>query len=184
MPFMLYRDVRFWVLAGCPVCRKLMGYREGDQDLKSLFSEDCKIKNILLKHNFDLSNPRYGVGRVWFDRLERGYALRNSLVARRAHPDLQIDIETNRLAKVAEEYTIEYVSDVVFINRVSVINVSHPANESLIYRYQLRVVPCVMSPFAPHGILRGLSAEEPEREIERLYSTVIQRYAPRKTSPA
>lgn len=156
------------MLAGCPVCRKLLGYEEGDEDLKSIFQNDCKVRRILKKHGFNLDQPYYGYGKVWFDILKRGSEYRRDLALRRSKPDYYVDLETVRLVKTVRDYGVEYIRNAIFIDRVEVINVSHPANQGLAYRYQIRVVPTVMSPFAPHGILRGLSAEEPELEIERL----------------
>lgn len=164
----LYSWIRFWVLAGCPVCKKLLGYDEGDQDLKSIFKEDGKIQHILEKQGFKLDEPHFNNGRVWFDKFRRGSQLRRDLALRRSSPDLYVDLETRRLLKIVEEYGVEYVRHAIFIDRVEVLNVSHPSNTSLMYKHQIRVVPTVMAPYAPHGILRGLSAEEPEREIERL----------------
>jgi len=171
MPSFLYNWIRFWVLAGCPVCRKLLGYVEGDQDLKSIFQDDCKVKHILEKQGFDLKEPHWGFGRVSFDRLRRGSQLRRDLALRRSKPDYYVDLETLRLIKIVQEYGVEYVRNAIFIDRFEVVNVSHPANTPLMYRYQIRVVPTVMTPYAPQGILRGLSANETELEIERLFFT-------------
>jgi hypothetical protein len=172
MPAFIYNWVRFWVLAGCPVCQKLLGYEENDENLKTIFSKDCKIKRILLKRGFNLNLPNYGYGRVWFDIIKRGSQIRSDLALRRyRRPDFYVDLEAKRLIKTVEEYGIEYFRDALFIERVEAVNISHPANQPLAYRYRIRVVPTVMSPFAPHGILRGLSAEEDELEIERLLFT-------------
>lgn len=167
----LYTWIRFWVLDGCPICKKLLGYDEGDRDLKSIFKEEGKIQHILEKQRFKLDEPHFRHGRVWFDRLRRGSQLRRDLALRRSQPDFYVDLETRRLLKIVEEYGVEYVRNAIFIDRVEVLNVSHPANTSLMYKHQIRVVPTVMAPYAPFGILRGLSAEEPEIEIERLLFT-------------
>jgi len=168
MPFFLYSWVRFWVLDGCPVCGKLLGNEEGDIDMHSIFTHDCKIKNILQRQGFDLEQPHYSPGRVWFERLRRGSQLRRDLALRRSKPDFMVDIETNKLIKLAQDYGVEYVRNAIFIDRFETINLSHPICQPLMFRYQIRVVPTVMAPYAPNGILRGLSAEEPELEIERL----------------
>jgi hypothetical protein len=149
-------------------CRKLLGYDEGDQDLKSIFKAEGKVQRILQKQGFKLDEPHFTSGRVWFDRLRRGSQLRRDLALRRSQPDLYIDLETTRLIKIVEEYGVEYVRHAIFIDRVEMLNVSHPVNTSLMYKHQIRVVPTVMAPYAPFGILRGLSAEEPEIEIERM----------------
>jgi len=168
MPSFVYNWVRFWVLAGCPVCRKLLGYEENDENLKTVFQNDCKIKRILKRRGFNLDEPYDGYGKVWFDQLKRGSQLRRDLALRRSKPDYYVDLETRRLIKTLQEYGVDYIRNAIFIERVEVVNISHPANNHLAYKYQIRVVPTVMSRFAPHGILRGLSAEEPELEIERL----------------
>lgn len=179
MPAFLYNWVRFWVLDGCPVCRKLLGYEEGDVDLKTIFQEDCKVKSILKRRGFDLSQPNFGHGRVWFDSIKRGSQFRTDLALKRLRsPNFFIDLETKRLVKLASEYGIEVIRDALLIERFEAVNVSHPVNRPLAYRYQIRVVPTVMSPYAPHGILRGLSAEEPELEIERLLFTGGSRIKP------
>ncbi len=80
-----------------------------------------------------------------------------------------VDLETARLVKIVTEYGVEFVRNAIFIDRFEAINLSHPACTPLMYHYQVRVVPTVMTRFAPSGILRGLSAEETELEIERLF---------------
>lgn len=168
MPFFLYSQIRFWVLSGCPVCKKLLEFDEDDPDLKTIFSRDCKVKSILLRQGFDLEQPHFSLGRVWFDRLKRGSQLRRDLALRRSKPDFMVDLETNKLIKMVQEYGVDYIRNAIFIDRFETINLSHPACAPLMYRYQIRVVPTAMSPYCPNGILRGLSAEETELEIERL----------------
>jgi hypothetical protein len=169
MPFFLYNEIRFFVLQNCPVCEKLLSFEEDDVDLKTIFSRDCKVKNILLRQGFDLEQPHFSLGRVWFDRLRRGSQLRRDLALRRSKPDFMIDLETNKLIKMVQEYGVDYIRNTIFVDRFEAINLSHPFCTPLMYRYQIRVVPTVMTPYAPNGILRGLSAEETELEIERLF---------------
>lgn len=171
MPSFLYTYIRFFVLQDCPVCESLLGFEEDDSELKTIFSRDCKVKNILLKRGFKLDEPRFAPGKVWFDRLRRGSQLRRDLALRRSKPDFMVDVETNKLIKLVQEYGVNYIRNAIFIDRVEIINLSHSACMSLMYRYQIRVVPTVMSPHAPKGILRGLSAQESELEIERLLFT-------------
>ena len=168
MPF-LYRYIRFFVLDTCPVCKELLEYDEGDMNLTTIFKRDCKVKRILERQGFNLNEPHYAPGRIWFDRLRRGSTLRLNLASRRAKPDYMVDIETRNFIKIVQEYGVDYVKHEIFIDRFEVVNLSHPACTPLMYRYQIRVVPTVMTPFAPNGILRGLSAREPEMEIERLF---------------
>jgi len=167
----LYNWIRFWILEDCPVCEKLLGFETGDRELKTMFKKDCKVKRILKKEGFNLDYPYYGIGRVWYDRLRRGSQLRRDLALRRSKPDYMVDLETRRLLKIVEEYGVETVRNAIFIDRFEVVNLSHPVCRPLMYRYQIRVVPTVMTLYAPKGILRGLSAEEPELEIERLLFT-------------
>lgn len=157
-----------FVMSSCPVCRRLSGYIEGDDDLKSLFTEDCKLKHILIRQMFDLSQPQYGAGRVWFDRLRRGAQVNRDLGLRRAKPDARSDVDTKRFTRVVRDYGIEYVRQDIFVDRVEFINIAHPANKHYAFRYQLKAVPTVLSPYAQHGIFRGLPATETELEIERL----------------
>ena len=82
-----------------------------------------------------------------------------------------VDIETNKLIRMVQEYGVNYVRNAIFVDRFEVVNLSHPVCAPLMYRYQVRVVPTVMTPYAPKGILRGLSAQEDELEIERLLFT-------------
>ncbi|GEM_PF-4562852 len=178
MPTFLYHHVKFWVLDGCPVCRRLLGYEEGDIELKSIFKEDCKVKRILLRRGFDLTQPYFQNGRVWFDRLIRGSQLRKNLALRRMKPDYFVDLETRRFIKIVQDWGIDTIRNAIFVERFETINLSHPANRPLMYKYQIRVVPTVMTPFAPYGILRGLSAQEPELEIERLLFTGGSRIRP------
>lgn len=179
MPALLYNWIRFWVLDGCPVCSKLLGYEEGDVNLKTIFSRDCKVKRILQRRGFDLTQPNYGDGRVWFDHYKRGSQIRGELALRRLNkPSIWVDLETKRLIRIVQEYGIDYFKNALFIERFEAINVSHPANRPLAYKYQIRVVPTVMTPYAPNGVFRGLSAEEPELEIERLLFTGGARIKP------
>jgi|YelNatPaOPRAMG01_1025707.scaffolds.fasta_scaffold06535_10 hypothetical protein len=171
MPSFLYTYIRFFVLQDCPVCESLLGFEEDDVELKTMFSRDCKVKNILLRQGFNLDEPHFAPGKVWFDRLRRGSQLRRDLALRRSKPDFMVDIETNKLIKMVQEYGVNYIRNAIFIDRFEVVNLSHPACAPLMYRYQVRVVPTVMTPYAPKGILRGLSAQEDELEIERLLFT-------------
>lgn len=175
--------VRFFVLSGCPVCRALCGYIEGDEDLKSLFSAECKIKNILLRQGFDISNPQFRPGRVWFDKLRRGSQINRDLGLRRARPDPRSDIDTRRFVRVVTDYGIDFVRNEIFVDRVEFINISHPANKPLLYLYQVKTVPTVMSPFAQRGVFRGLAATEPELEIERLLFFGGYRILPAQNDP-
>jgi len=164
----LNTHIRFFLLENCPVCKKLLEFEEGDRDLITIFQRDCKMKSILSRQGFQLDKPFRAAGRVWFDKLRRGSQLRRDLALRRSKPDYMVDLETRRLVKTLAEYGVEYVRNAIFIDRFEVINLSHPSCTALMFHYQVRVVPTVMTPFAPNGILRGLSAEESELEIERL----------------
>ncbi len=169
MPSFLYNEIRFFILDTCPVCEKLLAYNEGDRDLHTMFKGDCKVKRILKRQGFNLENPHFAPGRVRYDHLRRGSQLRRDLALRRSKPDFMVDLETARLVKIVTEYGVEFVRNAIFIDRFEAINLSHPACTPLMYHYQVRVVPTVMTRFAPSGILRGLSAEETELEIERLF---------------
>lgn len=126
-----------------------------------------------------MTQPYFGYGRVWFDRYMRGSQIRSELALKRfRNPSIWVDLETRRVIRLVQEYGIDYFKDALFIERFEAINVSHPVNQPLAYKYQIRVVPTVMSPYAPYGIFRGLSAEESELEIERLLFTGGARIKP------
>lgn len=156
------------MLAGCPICRALLGYEEGDDNLVSIFGQDCKVKNILIRQGFNLATPLYYAGKIGFDKLQRGSQLRVELARQRAKPNRMTDIATKRLIKYAQVYGVDVIRNAIFIDRFEALNLNHPVVRPLMYRYQVRVVPTVFSPYAPNGVLRGLSSEETELEIERL----------------
>lgn len=170
--------VRFFVMSGCPVCRKLLWYGENDVNLKNVFRvrppnvpddlKQSKIESIMLKQGFDLNQPIFLVGGIRFDRYRRGYQINRDLGLRRARPDPRADPDSRRFIKTVAEYGIDYIREELFVDRLEILNLAHPTNLALKYRFQVQVVPTVMSPYAPRGIFRGLSAEESEIEIERL----------------
>lgn len=157
-----------FVLDDCQKCKLLLGYDEGDKNLHSIFKYDCKIKAILMKQGFNLFTPKFGKGKVSFERLRRGSQVRHDLAARQNKPDLTIDYEILKLARLIDEYGLDAVKFGIFIDRFEAVCISHPANIPLMYRYKIRLVPTVISPFAPRGIARGVSVEEPEAEFEKL----------------
>jgi hypothetical protein len=168
MPFFLWTEIKMFVLDNCPVCKELLGYEMGDKELKTIFKHECKIKRILAKQNFDLKTPHYNDGIVWFERLKRGSQLRRELNLRLSKPDFNTDLEIRRLLKLLHEYGVENIKNAIFIDRFSVICISHPKREPLKHLYRIRTVPTIMSPYSPYGIIRGVSKEEPEEELEKL----------------
>lgn len=171
MPSFLWLNAKGFVLDTCPVCRNLYEYQEGDLDLKSIFGKDCKIKRILKRQGFNLENPIFKDGMVWFERLKRGFQLRRELALKRSRPDYMVDLDTKRLIRIVREYGVEYVRNAIFIERFEVINLSHPKRTPLMFLWHVRLVPAFMSPYSPNGIMRGVSSEEPEDEIEKLLFT-------------
>jgi thiol-disulfide isomerase/thioredoxin len=171
MPAFVWMQIRFFVLSGCPVCRKLLGYKEGDDELYSVFQEDCKIKHVLLDEGFNVNAPFFASGKVKFEKLRRGSQLRLELAEQYSKPNRMTDLLMRRLIKYAKDYGVNVIRNSIFIDRVEVINLNHPVRRPLMYRFQLHSVPTVSSPYAPNGMLRGLSSEEPELEIKRLLFT-------------
>ncbi|VVB52313.1 Uncharacterised protein [uncultured archaeon] len=175
---MLNSWIRFFVMQGCPVCRKLMWYGENDANLKNVFRvrppnvpeevKQCKIETILMRQGFDATQPIQMFGGVRFEKYRRGYQINRDLGLRRARPEPRADIDSRRFIKTVADYGIDHIREELFVDRVEILNLAHPANIALKYRYQIQVVPTVMEPYAPKGIFRGLSAEESELEIERL----------------
>ena len=164
----LWSEIKVFVEAFCPVCKKLLGYDEGDMHLKTIFKHDCKMKNILKRQKFNLKNPIFAPGMVSFEHLRRGFHLKRELHLKRLQPNIQADIDVRRFLRLLREYGVQNVKNAIFIDRFTAICLTHPATEPLKFLYQIKTVPTIMSPYSPYGIMRGVTAEEPEEELEKL----------------
>jgi len=178
---MLWMEIKGFVLQSCPRCAQLYGFgetEETDGNLYTIFTKESKIKNILNRQKFDVRNiifPMEGVCQI--ERRLRGSQFREELALKMPKPDLLIDSEVRRLAKLVDLYGKEYVKHAVFIWRFEVINLTK--QKPLQYRYHIRWVPAFITPFAPFGQIQAVSPDEPEEEFEKLFFSGQSRIKPK-----
>ena len=159
-------EVKGFVLEFCPHCRFLYGYDKKDTELRSIFSKDCKIKNIVKRQKFDLDNMDFTNGIVTLEHRRRGSKLRQELQLRLAQPDLMIDIDARRIGKFVTDYGKNIIKNAIFIDRFQIINLTQ--HKPLMYRYHVKLVPAFMSPYCPYGMMQAVSSKETEKELEKL----------------
>lgn len=163
----LWTEIKGFVLEHCPNCQPLYGYTEkAGPDLLDIFSKDCPMKNILQRQKFDLDHREHSRGKVVLERRQRGLDLRRDLNLRLSRPDLLVDLDIRRLAKLVNEYGVSQIQTGIFVDRFEIINLT--VWMPLQYRYHIQYVPAFMSPFAPYGMMQAVSPKEPEAEIEKL----------------
>ena len=171
MPSFLWLEVKGFVLQSCPRCAELYGFtpeEEREGNLKTIFRNKSKIKNILKRHNFDLDHILYPVeGLCHIERRLRGSMFREELALKMTKPDYLIDSDIQRLAKLVDLYGKDYVKHAIFINRFEIVNLTK--HNPLQYRYHIRWVPAFISPFAPFGLIQAVSSQEPEDEFDKLF---------------
>ena len=170
-------EIKGFVLERCPRCRELYAYTDkGGSDLLDIFSKDCAIKNILKRHKFDLDHIEFGKGKVTIEHRQRGIDLRRELNLRLSRPDILVDSDIRRLAKLVNDYGVDPIRLGTFIDRFEVINLT--VWKPLQYRYHIQYVPAFLSPFAPFGMMQAVSSKEPEHEIQKLLFTGGSRIKP------
>jgi len=155
------------VEAGCPICSELFGYERGDEELKALFAEDCKMKRILKRREFPLDEPdRSEEGAVAFERRYQWRQLTASI--RRAWYDRGVDMGIERMEEILRAWGSDAKRG-IFISRFKVVNLG--AVPRYAYLYRVYVVPAFVSPYIPGLVFQGVEKEAPEEEIERLVFT-------------
>ena len=151
----------WWFLSDkCNSCCELAGIEKG-KGLKSIFTNECKLRSILMKNDFDISKLTFiDNGWAYLDRTIVVDAYIRSLKQRLNHHFTFKLFKEYEEFKAYQQRNIEYVIDRMFFVNPSV-NPTFSISMGVLY------LPAVISPFAQMYLEEGIHPATPTSELEK-----------------
>jgi len=161
--FFVWRDIRGFVKADCPICARMFGFERGDTELETLFDKPCVVKKVLEKRGFDLSRGvGYETGVISYDKMVPYGEFKKKIGFRFfVHGE---DLGVRRLMDIERAWG-EEARELVLIERFSVVNLTLVPRYAHIYK--IVYLPAFSSPLISFGVTQAIITDD-DIELEKL----------------